>query len=310
MPSKSGFFLAACMATLATAQESPKPQLTARELFYAPVDAAPKSAPAKAAATKTQAKAPATKAAPVATASAETKPAAAPAASVASRQERTEVADGARIVPVAANVTTAPAGPPLGLKYTILKKSGSDMVEVPGDTVFHAGDRIEVRVQTNLPGYLYIVTQGSSGTWKPLFPSPEVEDGNNHVEGFHDYNLPPKARFVFDEQAGNEKLFLVLSRQPEPSLEKMIYSLQGGTAPVSAPKPAEPAKGKTLLVLANPKIDDATVGFLRTAYARDLIIEKVTDATPGEKKETAVYVVNPTGSSDSRVVADLQLVHK
>jgi hypothetical protein len=52
------------------------------------------------------------------------------------------------------------------------------------------------------------------------------------------------------------------------------------------------------------------VGRMRRAYGRDLIIEKVTPATPGEKKETAVYVVNPTGSSSSRVVADLTLVHQ
>jgi hypothetical protein len=45
-------------------------------------------------------------------------------------------------------------------------------------------------------------------------------------------------------------------------------------------------------------------------HSRDLKIEKVDEQTPGEKKETAVYVVNPSGSADSRVVADLLLVHR
>jgi hypothetical protein len=224
-----------------------------------------------------------------------------------SEQAQADLADGARIVPVSTS-----AGTPLGLKYSILKKSGDDMVEVPASSVFHAGDRIQISVQTNVSGYLYIINRGSSGIWKPMFPSAEVEDGNNRVEGFRNYVFPPNSRILFDEQTGNEKLFLVFSREPEPNLEKMIYSLQGNE-PLTAPKKEEAAKTKTLLVLANPRIDDAAVGILRTAYARDLLIEKIdekTAKTAGEKKENAVYVVNPNGGSDSRVVADVRLEHQ
>jgi hypothetical protein len=57
-------------------------------------------------------------------------------------------------------------------------------------------------------------------------------------------------------------------------------------------------------------ISNSAVNRMRESYSRDLIVEKVDPATPGDKKETAVYVVNPTGSADSRVVADLHLVHQ
>jgi len=182
------------------------------------------------------------------------------------------------------------------------------MVEVPPDTVFHAGDRIQFNVQTNGPGYLYIVSQGSSGTWKAIFPSAEVEDGNNRVDGWHAYTMPPKSRMVFDEQTGAEKFFIVFSREPESDLENMIYSLQG--------KPAQLAEAPQPRVLAQSggyAIDDDTVGRLRDTYSRDLIIERVDDKTPADKidkQEYAVYVVNPSGSSDSRVVADFKLVHQ
>lgn len=212
------------------------------------------------------------------------------------------------IVEVSAR-TSAPApssGTALGLKYTILKRTGNDMVEVAPDTVFHAGDRIQFSVQVNGPGYLYIINQGSSGTWRPMFPSAEVEDGDNHVDGWRAYTFPPRSRLVFDEQTGIEKVFIILSREPEPDLEKMIYSLQGGSQPAAAP--ARRPAPKTLMATNN--IDDAMVGRLRTAYARDLVIEKVDPNTAGEKKEYAVYVVNPSGSPDSRVVADLRLVHQ
>jgi hypothetical protein len=298
MPFKSVVLLADTLVVLAGAQEQSRRQLTPRELFYSAVQEPPKAAVPAPARKSTPAKVVSVPKQSVVETTAVTPP-----------PRRTELPDGARVVPAAAKTDSAPQGIPLGLKYTILKKNGENMVEVPADTVFRAGDRIQVSVQTNLPGYLYIVSQGSSGTWKPMFPSPEVDDGNNRVEAFRTYLLPPQSRMLFDEQTGTEKLFVVLSREPEPSLEKMIYSLQE-VAPAKAPKKEEQAKAGTLLVIANPRIDDATVGILRTAYARDLVIEKVDERTPGERKETAIYVVNPTGNPDSRVVADLPLVHQ
>ena len=222
------------------------------------------------------------------------------------------LADGGKLITVSSGMpASAPppaAGTPLGLRYSLLKLTGGRMEEVPTDAVFHSGDRIQFRVETNGPGYLYIISQGSSGTWKPMFPSPDVDGGNNHTEGFHSYDMPPKTRFVFDEQAGTEKLFLVFSREKEPDLENMIYSLRGGKSkPTSSPAPSPEVAPQVM----RASLDDQAIGRLRTAYARDLIIEGVDPTTPGgDKKENAVYVVNPTGSSDSRVVADLLLVHK
>ncbi|MGD0872209.1 MAG: DUF4384 domain-containing protein [Bryobacteraceae bacterium] len=296
------------------AQEAPPPQLTARELFYSAASE-PAPAPAAKAPLKTAAKAP-----PKKTTSA-------PARIVTGVQPMPPVTtpphivlgrlplDGSVIPAVATAPSTAPApstGAALGLKYTILKRSGSDMVEVPPDTVFHAGDRIQFSVQTNGPGYLYIVSQGSSGTWKPMFPSTEIEDGNNRVDGWHTYTMPPKSRMVFDEQTGVEKIFIVFSREPETDLENMIYSLQGNQ-PHPAAQPQEALKPKQMVQIGGLNIDDSTVGRLRTTYARDLIIERVDDKTPADKsdkQENAVYVVNPSGSSDSRVIADLTLVHQ
>jgi len=315
-----GLLLATCSIAVAAAQEQPKPQLTARELFYSGVQTKP-ATPATPLTPQSKATPPARADKAVVKEATGTGPkAAAPtaagsnsSAAPATRPQNSELAGGARIVPAAATTS----GPPLGLKYTILKYAGNQEVEVPADTVFHAGDRIQLNVQTNVPGYLYIISRGSSGTWKPMFPSPDVEDGSNHVDGFHSYTLPPKSRIVFDEQNGNEKLFIVFSREQETDLEKMIYSLQTGqpgatpTKQESAPKKTD--SGTTLLVMANTKIDDAMVGRLRTVYARDLVIEKVDEKTPeaaGTKKETAVYVVNRSGSPDSRLVADLELVHR
>ena len=108
----------------------------------------------------------------------------------------------------------ASGAPPLGLRYTVLKLAADNTpTEVPNDTVFHAGDRIRFSVEANAPGYLYIINQGSSGNWKPMFPSAEIEDGNNHIEGWRPYTMPPKSRLAFDSTVGTENLFIVFSLQ-------------------------------------------------------------------------------------------------
>jgi hypothetical protein len=299
----------------AAAQDTSKPQFTARELFYRP---AAEQTPA--------ANAPPTAVAP--------KQAVSPKKPAVSPPPRTDVVnppppptvqptrpqltpDTGMIARTAALVT-APApesGTPLGVKYTILRKSGDDMVEVPPDTVFHSGDRIQVKVQTNSSGYLYVITQGSSGTWKAMFPSPELADGDNHVDSWSASVLPPKSRWLFDEQTGTERVFIVFSRVPEEGLENMIYSLQDGKAKPPVQKAQQKAPSRKSVISASVTIPDGTVAQLRDTYTRDLVIEKVDDQTPQDKspenkKEYAVYVINPSGSADSRVVADLKLVHK
>jgi hypothetical protein len=303
-----GFVWALCAQT-------PPRQLSARELFYSATEApAAQSAPAQPAARK----APSGKRAPQAKApeaAAAKPPETAPvrAAEAAPDNGLTgSLPDGGRLVEIASGVparATAPApseGSALGLKYSI-RRSG-ESVDIAPDTVFHAGDGIQFYVETNGPGYLYIVSQGSSGTWKPMFPSPEVENGDNRVDGFRSYTMPPGAHILFDEHTGTERVFIVFSRQPEPDLEGLIYSLRAKPGPVSAP--VERPAPKQLLIASNQNIQDSTVGRLRTTYARDLVIEKVDPNTAGERKEYAVYVVNPSGSPDSRLVADLQLAHQ
>jgi hypothetical protein len=220
--------------------------------------------------------------------------------------------------------TSAPppaSGTALGLKYTILKLEGDSMTPVAPDAVFHAHDKIQFRIESNGPGYLYIVSRGSSGKWMPMFPSPEIANGDNHIEGFQDYTFPNGYRYAFDEQAGDERLFLILSRDPKPDFEQLVYSLRGKAAPASGiqpaavpasdPKPAaRPASPPRMLTATN--IDDSTIDKFRKVYARDLVIEKVDDQanSTAKEKEKAVFVVNATGASDSCVVADLTLAHQ
>jgi hypothetical protein len=295
-----GFLLFCSTAGLIFAQAATHKQLTARELFYA----AAQAPAAKTDAARPPAKRPARIVPkPVEVARAENKPPAGPT-------EPVPPPAASKPAPATAPMPSSGA-PPLGLRYTVLKIGADNSpTEVPNDTVFHAGDRIRFSVEANGPGYLYIINQGSSGNWKPVFPSAEIEDGNNRIEGWRPYTMPPKSRLAFDSTVGTENLFIVFSLQPENDLEGMIYSLQGRKKPAAAAAATDAPvqSSKELIVAAN--ISNSAVDRMRAAWSRDLIVEKVDLNTTGDKKETAVYVVNPTGSADSRVVADLHLVHQ
>jgi len=199
--------------------------------------------------------------------------------------------------------TVKVASAPLGLRYSVLKRSPfKEYQEVPPETTFHAGDKLRLSLMSNEKGYLYIVQQGSSGTWSPLFPSPEINAGKNLIEAGRKYEIPsgPGEGFILDETAGEEKIFIMLTRQPQPDLEKVVMSLRQA-------KPGEP-KGPQ--VAQTHPIDDELVRHLREQIQpRDLIFTKVDD---DDDKEKAVYVVNAGANAkpDSRVVVDLKLNHQ
>lgn len=217
------------------------------------------------------------------------------------------------------------ANGPLGLRYSVLKRNGAPFQEVDPDSTFHSGDRIRLVAQANTPGYLYVVMKGSSGNWSLLFPAAGVAQGDNLVKPMTPYTIPSNGagQFVFDEQPGVEKLFLVLSRKPEADLEKLIYAVgqTGGDAP-GAPAGGGAAGGRSLM--ASASIGDDVVSHLRQQMsARDLIFEKVDGKTPtadssssaksgdGQVRiENAAYVVNPSTAPDARLVVDVSLKHQ
>lgn len=206
------------------------------------------------------------------------------------------------------------SGVPLGLRYTLRKREGDQMTDVPGDTEFHAGDRIQLNLEVNDSGYLYIIQQGTSGKWEALFPSPEVENGDNRVQRGHVYSVPPGHVFTFSGAPGVERLFVIFSRQPVEEIDTLIYSLKGGRRTPTAAPGGERLASPTLMASARP-IEDSRIAEMRVTYSRDLIIEKGEDEPAGQHQggaqpDMSVYVVNPKGSADSRVVADIPLIHK
>lgn len=202
----------------------------------------------------------------------------------------------------------------IGLRYTLLQE-GSDggFSEVLPSTVFHSGERVRLSIMANHTGYLYLIQQGSSGAWSPIYPNPGAARDSNFVEPGKVYEIPGDGAFEFNQQPGNEHLFIVLSVNPITDLDGAIFGLQDhNAAPPSNPTPV--GTGTTLE--ADNRITDALIQRLTS---RDLIPVQEQVNTPSasigsnpQPGEKAVYVVNSVSADahGSRVVASLVLDHQ
>jgi len=196
---------------------------------------------------------------------------------------------------------------PLGLRYALLKVGESGALsEVLPETVFHSGDKVKISLMANQPGYIYIIQQGSSGNWRPLFPAQGDLPASNRVEAGRIYQVPAGKSFQFNEQTGDERLFILLSRQVVSDLDGIIFTLRQ-----QQKSPAEPASPTSEQVEASNRISDDLVQKLKS---RDLM--EVEDP-PQETKdpslgENAMYVVSQGkgDSSASQVFANLVLDHR
>lgn len=179
------------------------------------------------------------------------------------------------------------AASPLGVRYSILKQSAPNkFVEAPPDTPFHAGDRLRLSVTANQRGYLYVIQKGSSGEWRPLFPDPQINGGNNALEPGKTCVIPngPGEAFEIDEHPGIETIFILLTRIPEGNLSDTILSLRKGE------------------ILAEKQVDRIRA----KVQSRDLVFTKVDD-----EDDKAVYTVNKsTAATNQRVVSDVVLNHQ
>jgi len=101
-----------------------------------------------------------------------------------------------------------------GLTYWIERIGRSGTQRVGPSTVFKSGDRIRIHVRSNRSGYLYVVNQGSSGRGSFLFPTSANAD--EYVEANRVYTIPVSGHIRFDDQPGEEIVWLFLSQRPLP----------------------------------------------------------------------------------------------
>ena len=173
--------------------------------------------------------------------------------------------------------------------------------------VLNQGDRVRFRVETNFPGYLYVVNYGTSGKYSVLLPSKEAGADNKLVAG--ESRQVPSGDLIFriSGPAGQDIVYWIVSPVELPG-----YGVN--------PLPEKPKRPAVLL----PRCDDTLLRARgecvdSTAGARDLdqpselpnavdSLEKPSDLT--FLREDKDSVVAAAGSGQGPMVYEFRIAHK
>jgi serine/threonine protein kinase len=178
-----------------------------------------------------------------------------------------------------------------GLRYRILQRlENGQEINVDTSTPFRSGDSVRFAFESNTNGYLYVVSEGSSGRWMVLFPSPQINGGSNAIKAFEDYLVPSDNWFTFNGPPGTERVFVFLSKEP-------VADLPGFDRPVTQ-----------VQTLARNDIQ----GLEQRVRSRDLVLEtsstRIRKTADGQLIQ-GTYVVN-RDEFGKAVVARFELIHR
>ncbi len=114
----------------------------------------------------------------------------------------------------------------IGLGYTLFMRDASgNPKRIDPSTNFRAGDHIRISLESNIDGYLYIFHTENGQNPQMLFPDTRLNNANNFVTAHVPYEAPSSAQaneeerwFVFDNKPAVERLYIVVTREPLPSV--------------------------------------------------------------------------------------------
>jgi Domain of unknown function (DUF4384) len=114
----------------------------------------------------------------------------------------------------------------IGLGYTLFARDATGRsVRVEPSREFHNGDRVRISLEPNVDGYLYVFhTEGDSAP-EMIYPDPRLDGGDNSIEAHVPMEVPSGEEtderlrwFTFYGDAGTERLFVVVTREPLQSV--------------------------------------------------------------------------------------------
>lgn len=222
----------------------------------------------------------------------------------AAKQKIESASSGVPIIPVVQH---------LGLRYNVMLVNSQTGAAEPADPdrTFRRGECVALEFEANRSGYLYVLSQGSSGRWQSLFPSDEMPDESNIVRSRSRVRVPVNHCFQIEDPPGTERLFVVLSRNPE-DLRDLHEAIRTGRGGSGEPAPAAPSAKPAPALLAMARLDREVQRLSADLRSRDLRVVKVARPEAAGEPPNSVYVVmaSTTGTPSDRVVAEVRIEHK
>lgn len=128
-------------------------------------------------------------------------------------------------IKVIVNANNAASGP-IGLGYTLfMRNPNGRSVRVEPGHEFHSGDRVRISLEPNVDGFLYVFHTEGAGQPEMIYPDPRLDEGENWIEAHVPMEVPSSEQsderyhwFVFDNNPATERLYVVVTRKPLPSV--------------------------------------------------------------------------------------------
>lgn len=110
----------------------------------------------------------------------------------------------------------------LGLGMTLFMRDANGLaVRTEPSHVFQKGDRVRVLLETNTDGYIYIFNTTNDGPPVMIYPDADLDEAGNYLQAHVPFEIPSSLAaeerlrwLAFDENAGNERLFFVFTKEP------------------------------------------------------------------------------------------------
>jgi hypothetical protein len=221
--------------------------------------------------------------------------------------------------------TSAPDTPPkitpqkLGVGLTLLTRDSMGLaVRVDPTRTFVKGDRVRVLLETNADGYLYIFNTTNGGKPVMIYPNKELDEGGNYIQSHVPFEIPSSTAaeerlrwLVFDETAGNERLYFVFTREPLPGIpieDELIAFCKDAknTCPVQPNAELwtqlEKELGEPLQTDASKKFGNAQTRPEKEAIERGIGLSK-------DEPEPSLIMMSASAKA-GKLVTVLDLVHK
>lgn len=216
--------------------------------------------------------------------------------------------------------TNSYAQKPIGLGYSLyMRDANGDPIRVDPARIFHAGDRIRISLETNTDGYLYVFHTENNGEPEMLYPDAKLDDGDNFVEAHVPYEIPWSGEmtdslrwFVFDNNPANERIYIVLTREPLPGVptnEQLVNYCQQNQGRC----PWRPASSLWSQVRVNAEgkviVDKkaATYGLKQTSVEREATTRGL--SLGASEPEPSVVRMNASSNAGILITA-LDLIHQ
>ena len=206
----------------------------------------------------------------------------------------------------------------LGLGLTLFMHDSNGLaVRTEPSRVFQKGDRVRVLLETNTDGYIYIFNTTNDGPPVMIYPNADLDEAGNYLQAHVPFEIPSSLSaeerlrwLAFDENAGNERLFFVFTKEPLSGLpiEDDLIALCRDSKSSCPVKPGadvwaqvEKQSKQPLLSSASAQNGQAQTQTEQQASTRGLGLAK-SDPEPS--------MIMMASSKTSTLVTTLDLIHK